>query len=388
MSKSDFHRISLDDHLQVGHPVPWDIYDTNEKLLVRKGFVPQSERQLEALIQRGIYTTIEEYAHSRESQDEPVEQEKKPQHRVLSMLGHAHSIIQNITLGVIARTPLPETPAEVMKVVGILDEVTSINPDIALAYILFKRTAEGYANHHMMDAAILSMAVARSMGKSQEELAAITAAALTMNIGMVGLQEDLQNREEPPTEEEKTQIFNHPALAAQLLQEAGVTDENWLSFVLHHHENIDGSGYHVGKSGDDIPEGAQIIALADRYTAMIAPRRYRKAMHPSQALRTMLIEGGKTCDVRIAATLIKELGIYPPGSCVKLVNGETGIVMRKGFSAMDPAVLIIKNQYGTDLPYPQKRDTGTDRLAIKEPRLLEPKDIPFTMQQLWGSEAI
>jgi len=387
MSKSDFHRISLDDPLQFGKPVPWDIYDANEKLLVRKGFVPQSEKQLEALIQRGIYTTAEEYLKSRETGIDPAGQEKKPQHRVLSMMGQANNIIQSITLGIVAHTPLPDTPAEVLKVVNILDEITSINPDIALAYILFKQTAEGYASRHLLDAGILSMAVTKSMGKSREETTAITAAALTMNIGMLGLQEDLQTREEPPTEAEKALIFQHPVLAAQLLQEAGVSDEQWLSFVLHHHENIDGSGYHTGKAGDDIPEGAKIISLADRYTALIAPRLYRKAMHPSQALRTLLIEGGKTCDARIAATFIKELGIYPPGACVKLVNGETGIVMRKGFSAMEPAVLVIKNQYGADLPAPQKRDTGTDRFAIKEPRHLEAVDIPFTMQQLWGSEA-
>jgi hypothetical protein len=157
--------------------------------------------------------------------------------------------------------------------------------------------------------------------------------------------------------------------------------------VADHHENMDGSGYPSGKTGDDIPEGAKIIAMADRYTAMIAPRKYRKAMHPSRALRTMLIDGGKTCDARIAAYFIKELGIYPPGACVKLVNSESGIVMRKGFSAMAPAVLVIKNQYGTPLPFPQKRDTELERFAIKEPIQLEPDDIPFTMQQLWGGEA-
>lgn len=386
MSKSDFHKISLDD-LQVGNPIPWDIYDLNEKLLVRKGFVPQSEKQLESLVERGLFANAEELTRTRNPHFVPTVAEKKEQHHVLSMMGQAHGIIQSITLGIVAHAPLPDSPAAVLKAVGILDEAIGFNPDIALACILFKQTAEGYSTRHLMDAAILSLVVAKSMQKSGEESASIAAAALTMNIGMLRLQEDLQNRAEPPTDEEKALINKHPQIAVELLKEAGVNDERWLAFVLSHHENMDGSGYPSGKSGDDIPEGARIIALADRYSAMIAPRKFRKAMHASQALRTMLIDGGKTCDAKIAAYFIKELGIYPPGACVKLANGESGIVMRKGLTAMTPAVLAIKNQFGAALPVPNKRDTGNERFAIKEAIQLEPADIPFTMQLLWGGEA-
>lgn len=386
MSKSEFHQISLAD-LQLEKPVPWDIYDANEKLLARKGFVPQSEKQLEALVSRGLFAREDEYSRTHDLRQEQAEPDQKPQHHVLSMLEQAHSNIQGITLGMVTGAPLPDTFSAVIKTVAILDEAFTINPDIAFASILFKQSAQGYANRHLIDAAILSMAVAKSMNKPAEETALIAAAALTMNIGMLQLQEDLQNRDAPPTEEEQAEIRKHPLTSGRLLREAGITDARWLDFVQDHHENMDGSGYPGGRTGDAISDGAKIIALADRYTAMIAPRKYRKAMLPSQALRTMLIDGGKTCDARIAAFFIKELGIYPPGACVKLVNGEIGIVLRKGYSAMAPAVLVIKNQYGTPLPSPQKRDTEADRFAIKEAILLEADDIPFTMQHLWGSEA-
>jgi len=386
MSKSDFHKISLDD-LQLGNPIPYDIYDGNEKLLVRKGFVPQSERQLESLIQRGLFASVDEYQKARDPKFVPAVAEAKEQHHVLSMLGKAHGIIQSITLGVVAHAPLPDSPAEVLKAVGILEQAFSLNPDITLACILFKQAAVGYTNRHLMDAAILSMAVSRSMKKSPEEIGSITAAALTMNLGMLRLQEDLHNRAEPPTDEEKLHIRKHTLVSVELLQEAGVTDPDWLSFVLHHHENMDGSGYPGGKAGEDIPEGARIIALADRYTAMIAPRKFRKAMHPSQALRTMLIDGGKTCDAMIAAHFVKELGIYPPGSTVRLVNNELAVVMRKGLSAMSPAVQSFRGPNGADLPYPYKRDTSAESYAIKEGVNLEPADIQFNMQQLWGGEA-
>jgi len=386
MNSTDFHKISLED-LQIGSPVLWDIYDLSKKLLVRKGFVPQSEKQLETLIERGLFADAVEYRKSRSIHNVLDEPEKKPQQRMLSKIGEAHSIIQNITLGIVAQAPLIDSPAEVMKVVSILDEVIMTNPDVALACILFKQTAEGYSNRHLMDAAILSMMVARAMQIPKVTIESIAAAALTMNIGMLRLQEDLQNRAEPPTSEERELISRHPELSVTLLKEAGVEDDLWLNCVLSHHEHVDGSGYPAGLVGDNTHDGAKIIAVADRYTAMIAPRKFRDALHPTQALRSLLLDSNKTCDAKIIATFIKVLGIYPPGSCVKLASGETAVVMFNGTSATTPAVQAIKDQFGDPLPYPHNRNTGTERFAIKEGVLLEPKDIPFTMQQIWGGQA-
>lgn len=386
MSKTDFHKISLED-LQVGSPVLWDIYDASERLLVRKGFVPQNEKQLETLIERGLFAEVEDYRKSRLTCNVITKAEKKHQHHVLSMIGEAQSIIQNVTLGIVAQAPLADSPAEVMKVVGILNEAIATNPDIALACILFKQTTEGYSNRHLMDAAILSIMVAKAMQIPTAEVESIAAAALTMNIGMLRLQEDLQNRAEPPTDEERALIRKHPELSVALLKEAGVTDTLWLSHVLSHHEYVDGSGYPAGMVGDSISDGAKIIAVADRYTAMIAPRKFRMAIHPTQALRSLLMDSGKTCDAKITAFFIKELGIYPPGCCVKLASGETAVVMFKGATATTPAIQAINNQLGDALPYPQNRNPGTERFSIKEGVLLEAKDIPFTMQQIWGAHA-
>lgn len=386
MNKIDFHKISLDD-LRIGSPILWDIYDASERLLARKGFVPQSEKQLETLVERGLFADAEEYRKSHLTNDVLTDTDKKAQHHVLSMIGKALSIIQSVTLGIVAHAPLSNSPEEVMKVVGILNEAITTNPDIALACILFKQTAEGYSNRHLMDAAILSIMVARAMQIPAAEADSIAAAALTMNIGMLRLQEDLQNRAEPPTDEERVLIHNHPELSVTLLKEAGVTDSIWLAHVLNHHEHIDGSGYPAGKGGDNISEGAKIIAVADRYTAMIAPRKFRKAIHPTQALRSLLMDGGKTCDAKITAFFIKELGIYPPGCCVKLASGEIAVVMFKGITATTPAVQVIKNQFGDTLPYPENRNSGTERFAVQEGVLLEVKDIPFTMQQIWGAYA-
>lgn len=386
MIKIEFHKISLED-LALGSPVFWDIYDASERLLVRKGFIPQSERQLETLIERGLFVNAQEYLQSPPVSDAAEESGKPVQHRVLTSMAHAHNIIQNITLGIVAQAPLANTPAEVIKVVRILDAAISTNPDIALACILFKQTAEGYSNRHLMDAAILSIIVAKAMQLPVEEVESITAAALTMNIGMLRLQEDLQNRSEPPTMEERELIRHHPEISVSLLEQAGVTDALWLACVLGHHEHVDGSGYPAGLTGDNTPEGAKIIAIADRYTAMISPRKYRQAIHPAQAIRNLLLDRDIAGDAKITACFINQLGIYPPGSCVKLANKEIAVVLFNGLTATTPAVQAIQDAFGDAMPFPVNRNTGTERFAVKEGVLLEAKDIAFTMQQIWGGQA-
>jgi HD-GYP domain-containing protein (c-di-GMP phosphodiesterase class II) len=387
MSNSDFHKISLKD-VRIGSPILWNVYDANGRLLARIGFVPQSEKQLETLIECGLFADAGEYKKTNTTKHLLKAINKKPEHHVLSLMGNALGILQNVTLGFVAHAPIPDIPEVVMQVVGILNETITTQPDIALACIHFKQSAEGYANRHLIDAAILSIMVARAMQLPTSEVESIAAAALTMNIGMLILQEDLQNRAEPPTYAERVLIRKHPELSVVLLKEAGVNNPIWLAHVLSHHEHFDGSGYPAGLSAEKIADGAKVIALADRYTAMIAPRKFRKAIHPVQALHSLVMDNDKNFDPKITAFFSDVLGTYPPGSCVKLASGEVAVVMSKGNpTATTPSVKVIKNPLGEALPYPEYRKTGTEQFAIKEEALLEAQDIPFTMEQLWGLEA-
>ena len=386
MSKQSFHKISEED-IRLGVPIAWDIYDAKEMLLVRKGFIPESEKHLQLLIQRGLYANEEEYLKAKEALNGSSATDKKPLSQILNIMGNAQGIVKEAIENLVSGNSTTPVDMEIVKAANVLEGAIAINTDIALAFTLFKQTAEGYVARHLMDAAILSLIVARSMKLPQDEVTAIVSAALTMNIGMFDLQEVLHNREMPPTDEEELAIKRHPEVAVTLLEAGGVKNPLWLSYVLYHHECEDGSGYPYGKSGDQIPLGAKIIAMADRYTAMVAPRKFRKGMHATHALRSMLIEGSKLGNAQLAAYFVKELGIYPPGVGVRLANEETAIVMRKGQTAMTPIVQSIKNSMGIALTLPHKRDTEIDRFAIKEPVYLEATDITFNMQQLWGGEA-
>jgi hypothetical protein len=88
--------------------------------------------------------------------------------------------------------------------------------------------------------------------------------------------------------------------------------------------------------------------------------------------------------------LIRELGIYPIGTCVRLANGEAGVVARKGLNATTPWVASLLGPTGAPLPQPVQRDTRSEFTAIREVLALDDLERVgwrFLMEQVWGRAA-
>lgn len=145
---------------------------------------------------------------------------------------------------------------------------------------------------------------------------------------------------------------------------AGVGDPLWLEAVLHHHERLDGSGYPHGLRGDDIPHLARLLGIVDIYTAMLRPRTYRDAVPARMALRNIFLERGKQVDEALATLLIKELGVYPPGTLVRLANDEIGVVLHRGGDAAHPQVSRLMTAEGYRASVAVVRDTHAAEFQI------------------------
>ena len=81
---------------------------------------------------------------------------------------------------------------------------------------------------------------------------------------------------------ESAHVRQHAALGAALA--GGALDSEQVRWVRHHHERWDGAGYPDGPAGEDIPDGARILALADAWDAMTTDRPYRPALPADTAL--------------------------------------------------------------------------------------------------------
>jgi hypothetical protein len=107
-----------------------------------------------------------------------------------------------------------------------------------------------------------------------------------------------------------------------------------------------------------------LLAIVDIYTAMVRPRVYREALPAKLALRSIFLERGKLVDEGLAATLVKELGVFPPGTLVRLANKEVGIVVRRGQDAAHPQVARVMTAEGYRASVPVLRDTRDPQFAI------------------------
>ena len=119
---------------------------------------------------------------------------------------------------------------------------------------LFILEKGNYPIKHAVDVAVISDVMVRKRGMDSDNQGPLMAAALTMNIGMLSLQEVLYQQEKDLTSEQKKLIDSHPAQSVVMLREAKVTDRLWLKCVLAHHEKIDGTAYPNQLSGEQYHE--------------------------------------------------------------------------------------------------------------------------------------
>jgi HD-GYP domain-containing protein (c-di-GMP phosphodiesterase class II) len=180
-----------------------------------------------------------------------------------------------------------------------------------------------------------------------------------MNVSIGELQAILAEQRTAPTVKQMDQIRSHTQRSVQLLRDAGVSDEDWLTTVMDHHERRNGKGY--PKALIEVGQLPAVLRAADVYMAKISPRAQRAALAPKAAARQLFEEeaGGP-----VAAALIKPLGVYPPGDLVKLRNGEVAVVIRRGATAAAPLVAAIANKLGKPVVTTTQRDTAQTEFAI------------------------
>ncbi|WP_377702521.1 HD-GYP domain-containing protein [Pseudoduganella sp. UC29_71] len=362
--------------LQVGQVLPWDVYGDGGGLLARKGQLVANRKELDSLTERGVY----------EDWSEALPQSRAPQ-SVLRLLNGAQLELQDVLQQIAAGNPAGNAQRMLGSIADLVTAAVLQNADVALACILHNRSSVPYSVRHSVDTAVVAQVLALALKKPDDDIQAMTVAALAMNVGMLAAHDRLQLSSGPLNEADQGLVQSHPQAGVVLLRQAGIEHPAVLACVLAHHENEDGSGYPGGKTGAYVPESAKLLALADRYCARLARRRYRPAMTPNAALRDILLEARDTLDSLLPAVLIRELGIYPIGTCVRLLNGEVGVVSRKGLNATTPWVTSLLGPRGTPLAPPLQRDTRSEAHSIREVLDMEQAGLHFHMEQVWGRAA-
>jgi len=207
---------------------------------------------------------------------------------------------------------------KVESVVRRLRQALRQNQELFLETIRTLATAidakDPYTRGHSERVSSYSMAIARHLGLSQEQIFRIRIAAILHDVGKLGIRESILNKPGGLTEEEFAVMKRHPEIGAQIMAPIRML-KDIIPGIRNHHETWDGNGYPDGLSGEHIPLVARIIGAADTFDAMTTTRPYQKAMTLEFVLAKIRGMAGVRYDPRIIDALISavETGdITPP----------------------------------------------------------------------------
>lgn len=219
-----------------------------------------------------------------------------------------------------------------------------------------------YSTTHALLCAGLCQLVASSSDMAADAHRRLTQAALTMNLSMTREHDQLARQATQPSALQRRLILEHPLHSAAVLRQLGVTDPVWLRWVEEHHETRDGTGYPAGHRADGAE--SRLLQLADSFVACICPREDRGSLQSRDLARQLYLGFGETPDPW-GAMFVKAIGFFPPGSYVRLANGECGVVVRRGEKANAPKVMALTGRLGTPLGEPVLRDTAESTFAVQ-----------------------
>ena len=165
---------------------------------------------------------------------------------------------------------------------------------------------DGTAENHIRRVQIYATEVARELGMTELEVQAVKTAALLHDIGKLAVPDHILAKPGPLTPEEFQKVQAHPQVGADII---GTVPFPYpvAPLILSHHERWDGRGYPHGLKGEEIPQGARILCLADYFGALTSPRPYHEPMALDAAVSLIEQEAGKALDPRAVAAFLKIL---------------------------------------------------------------------------------
>ncbi|ABR31048.1 phosphohydrolase [Thermosipho melanesiensis] len=178
--------------------------------------------------------------------------------------------------------------------------------DLMLSMIKILEYYDRYTKGHSLRVAELSQKIAKKLRLSPQEVSDAYWTGLVHDIGKIAVPTNILNKEGKLTSEEYEIIKKHPIYGFEFLS-TSETLKNIATYVYHHHEKWNGSGYPGGLKGEMIPMISRIISVADSWDAMTSKRAYRDALTYESSLQEIINNSGKQFDPKVVKAFISVL---------------------------------------------------------------------------------
>lgn len=199
----------------------------------------------------------------------------------------------------------------------------------ALLSLCKLRCGGDYLCSHSVNAAVLGAAFAMHLGVNRVFLPDFAAAGFLHDVGKLFVPEHILRYPGGLSPSQMEEMQAHVLKGQEFLRFWDDVSPIVLDGELDHHECHDGTGYPYGKSEGEISFTGRLLAVVDMYDAMSSTRGYRRQVTPFRALGFMYNERDSHFAPGYPQAFIRLMGVYPPGSFVRLSDGSLALCLRR-----------------------------------------------------------
>jgi len=353
----------------LGEPAPYAVFDQAGRLILSRGQILATDKAAQRLFAGGLYRHP---GVIRLSDAQSVDFDAP----ILDPLEALQVLRRRTRLGLDAMLDGLDEAERFMKHLSAdMERLLDRASDAVIGVAHLRRGGKGAASHQLLSGMLCNL-LARWLDYPDSRRRSLTLAALTNNVALMPMQDIINQRRNELSDSDRERLRRHSADSVALLRALGVEDELWLDIVLQSHERWDGSGYPQGLEGSRILAEARVLGAVDTYLALIGERAYRTPVSAVQALREINATGGGT-DQDILSMFLGRMGLYPPGSCVRLASGEIAVVTARAEERTRwPPTHAIRSAAGKPYAQPVYRDPDHPDSAIMGSVLLADADLP------------
>lgn len=318
------------EHAKEGDVIGRNIYSSGGNILLSAG-MKLTGRYIERLQELGIWDI---YIEDEMSKDIVIEDVISEETRIKARKYMAETM-ETIKL---SRTV---DAYKAMNVVdNIMDDILS-NKDVVIN-LADIRSANDYTFAHSVNVCVLSLVLGMSLDYDQLRLRELGMGALLHDIGKNLIPNDIINKPSPLTPEEYEVVKKHTIFGFDILKKNNGISAMAAYIAIAHHERYDGTGYPLGKKGEEIHEFARIVSIADVFDAITSNRPYKKRDNPNKAVEYLISMSGHQFDAKLVPKFLERVAVYPIGSKVKLSDGSVGLVVSVNkYMPTRPTIRII-----------------------------------------------
>jgi HD-GYP domain-containing protein (c-di-GMP phosphodiesterase class II) len=232
----------------------------------------------------------------------------------------------------------------------------SLNSNGAALLLSTVKSHDEYTFYHSVNTCLMAVATGQYLGLTQKDLVPIGAGAMLHDIGKVAISPQILNYPGRLDREQWKEVIIHPQEGAQAITAAGGPGhEVAATIALEHHARFDGLGY-PRLGAEAVPHlASRLVAVSDVYDAITTRRSYRRAETPHRALQILLQGAGGAFDPDIVKSFISLMGIFPPGSVLRLLTGELIVISHHSGQAEQLEGVMVRTAAGEDVePEPIK----------------------------------